>query len=49
MCLTFGHVGCCDSTKNKHARHFQATGYPTVRSFVRGEHWRWCYVDQAMV
>ena len=26
LCLTCGHVGCCDSSKNKHAtKHFHAT------------------------
>jgi Zn-finger in ubiquitin-hydrolases and other protein len=27
LCLTCGHVGCCDSSPNRHARkHFFATG-----------------------
>ena len=47
LCLTCGHVGCCDSSKNKHAtRHFHATKHPVVRSFEPGENWRWCFVDQ---
>ncbi len=30
-CMICGHVGCCDSSPNKHAgRHFQATGHPIV-------------------
>jgi uncharacterized UBP type Zn finger protein len=30
-CLTCGHIGCCDSSKNKHAtRHFHATEHPLV-------------------
>lgn len=50
MCLTCGHVGCCDSSKNKHAtKHFQATGHPIMRSIERGESWRWCFVDQVEV
>lgn len=37
-CLTRGHVGCCDSSKNKHAtRHFHATKHPLVQSFEPGE------------
>jgi uncharacterized UBP type Zn finger protein len=48
MCLTCGHVGCCDSSKNKHAsRHFRAAGHPLIRSIQPGERWIWCYVDQA--
>ena len=47
LCATCGHVGCCDSSKNKHAtRHFQATGHPIIKSFQPGEDWGWCYVDQ---
>jgi uncharacterized UBP type Zn finger protein len=50
LCLTCGHVGCCDSSKNKHAtKHFRATGHPIVRSFEKGENWAWCYVDDMMV
>lgn len=47
MCLTCGHVGCCDSSKNKHAtKHFHATSHPLVRSIEPGEDWMWCYVDE---
>jgi len=47
LCLICGHVGCCDSSKNKHAtRHYHATEHPLVRSIEPGESWVWCYVDQ---
>ena len=47
VCLTCGHVGCCDDSKNKHAtRHFHATGHPVIRSKEPGETWGWCYVDR---
>ena len=47
LCLTCGHVGCCDSSKNKHAtRHFHSTQHPLVRSIEPGEDWMWCYVDE---
>ncbi|HEX8684226.1 MAG TPA: UBP-type zinc finger domain-containing protein [Ardenticatenaceae bacterium] len=50
LCLTCGHVGCCDSSKNKHAtKHFHATEHPIIRSHERGENWRWCYMDQMVV
>jgi len=46
LCLICGHVGCCDSSKNKHAtKHFHAVGHPLVRSVEPGERWMWCYVD----
>jgi len=47
LCLTCGHVGCCDSSKNKHAtKHYHATNHPIVRSIEPGEDWGWCYVDE---
>ncbi len=47
ICLTCGHVGCCDSSKNRHAtKHFHATGHPVIQSFQPGERWLWCYVDE---
>jgi len=50
MCLTCGHVGCCDSSKNRHAtKHFEATGHAIIQSHQPGETWRWCYVDQEIV
>ena len=46
MCLECGHVGCCDSSKNRHARaHFASTHHPIIQSAERGEKWRWCYID----
>jgi len=50
LCLTCGHVGCCDSSKNKHAtKHFQTTQHPIIKSFQPGEEWGWCYVDEEML
>jgi uncharacterized UBP type Zn finger protein len=50
LCLTCGHVGCCDSSKNKHAtKHAHATHHPLVRSIEPGESWIWCYVDDEIV
>ena len=49
MCMTCGHVGCCDSSPNRHATaHHAATGHPIVRSAQPGEEWSWCYEDQLM-
>jgi uncharacterized UBP type Zn finger protein len=50
MCLSCGHVACCDSTPNQHATgHFMNTSHPVMRSFEPGEEWRWCYVDRKVV
>jgi uncharacterized UBP type Zn finger protein len=33
ICLTCGHVGCCDSSKNRHAtKHFHQSQHPMMRS-----------------
>ncbi len=47
MCLTCGHVACCDSSKNKHAtKHFHSSHHALMRSIEPEEGWIWCYVDQ---
>lgn len=50
ICLQCGHVGCCDSSKNKHATaHYHATGHSVIQSFETSEEWGWCYVDEVFV
>jgi uncharacterized UBP type Zn finger protein len=50
MCLTCGHVGCCDSSPHQHATaHFKLTGHPVMRSIEPGETWRWCYIDSELL
>ena len=47
LCLTCGHVGCCDSSPGRHAtKHFHKEGHPVMASFEPGERWAWCYVDE---
>jgi uncharacterized UBP type Zn finger protein len=47
ICLTCGHVGCCDSSPNRHATaHNRATAHPIIRSLEPGEEWSWCYPDE---
>ena len=47
MCMECGHVGCCDSSPNKHAtKHFHKIKHPIMRSIEPGESWGWCYVDE---
>ena len=47
ICLTCGHVGCCDDSPNRHATaHNHATSHPIIRSLEPGEDWSWCYVDE---
>jgi len=47
LCLSCGHVGCCDSSKNKHAtKHSRRTKHALARSIEPGETWVWCYIDE---
>ena len=47
MCMTCGHVGCCNSSKNKHAtKHFTDSDHPIMKSVTEGEEFMWCYVDE---
>jgi uncharacterized UBP type Zn finger protein len=50
MCLTCGHVACCDSSPHRHASaHHARTAHPVMRSAEPGETWRWCFLDQRLV
>jgi uncharacterized UBP type Zn finger protein len=50
LCLSCGHVGCCDSSPNKHATaHFRGTAHPVVQSYEPGEDWCWCFADELVV
>jgi len=47
MCVSCGHIGCCDSSPQRHASvHHEATDHPVARSAEPGEDWRWCFVDE---
>ena len=50
LCMTCGHVGCCDQSPNRHATaHFHANaGHPVIRSYEPHEDWWYCYVDDLM-
>jgi uncharacterized UBP type Zn finger protein len=50
ICMTCGHVGCCDSSPNRHATaHFHGTHHPVMRSLEPGDHWGWCYEDRLTI
>ncbi len=50
LCLTCGHVGCCDKSPGTHAtKHFHSTQHPVIQSYEPGEDWGWCYVDEEML
>ena len=46
MCLTCGHVGCCDSSKNRHATgHFLQTAHAIMQA-IGEQDWKYCYIDK---
>jgi uncharacterized UBP type Zn finger protein len=50
LCLGCGHVGCCDSSPNRHATaHFHGTHHPVVQSFQPDEDWMYCYEDDIVM
>lgn len=47
LCLTCGHVGCCDQSRNRHAsRHWHSAHHPIIQSLEPGEDWVWCFEDE---
>jgi hypothetical protein len=47
ICLSCGHVGCCDDSPNRHAsRHAATVDHPIIRSLEPGEEWSWCFKDE---
>jgi uncharacterized UBP type Zn finger protein len=50
LCLSCGHVGCCNDSKNRHAsKHYLATDHPIVKPMEAGEDWLWCFADEVML
>jgi hypothetical protein len=46
LCMTCGHVGCCDSSPGRHARrHHEDTGHHVIRSAEPGDNWSYCLED----
>ena len=46
VCMSCGHVGCCDSSPSHHATaHFRSAGHPIIQSYEPGEDWWYCYID----
>ena len=50
LCLSCGHVGCCDNSPNRHAtKHFKHSHHPVIRSYEPGEEWAYCYEDEQFI
>src|SRR5215212_4352878 len=50
LCLTCGHVGCCDNSPGRHATaHYHHTQDPLIQSLEPEEDWAWCYPDEVFI
>lgn len=50
LCVTCGHVGCCESQLAHATKHWVETGHPNTIPVPAGElAWRWCYADDMYV
>ena len=50
VCLTCGHVGCCEDSEHAHAlQHFNSTGHPLIAPLADSEAWIWCYLHRRYV
>jgi uncharacterized UBP type Zn finger protein len=46
LCLTYGHVGCRDSSIGQHAtKYHHDTGHPVIQA-LQEISWKWCYVHE---
>jgi CPA1 family monovalent cation:H+ antiporter len=44
VCLSCGHVGCCDSTRGHATSHARQSGHPVIRSLpLSAGSFTWCY------
>ena len=47
ICLSCGHVGCCDDSPGRHAtQHASGSSHPIIRSLEPREEWCWCFADE---
>jgi CPA2 family monovalent cation:H+ antiporter-2 len=50
ICMSCGHVGCCDTSPHRHARaHWEESRHALMKSAEPGEDWAWCYIDEAVL
>lgn len=48
VCLTCGHVGCCDSSNGHATAHSQANSHAIIRSLpLSDSSFTWCYACKA--
>ncbi|QSB14712.1 UBP-type zinc finger domain-containing protein [Natronosporangium hydrolyticum] len=49
-CLSCQHIGCCDSSPQRHAsRHWRRSDHPVASSAEPREGWAWCFPDELLL
>jgi len=44
VCLTCGHIGCCETTSGHALAHSKSSGHPLIRELpIRERSFTWCY------
>ncbi len=50
LCVTCGHIGCCESQLAHGTKHWLETGHPNTVPAAPGPYeWKWCYDDDMYV
>jgi uncharacterized UBP type Zn finger protein len=50
LCVTCGHVGCCESQLAHGTKHWVESGHPNTTPAAPGPlRWKWCYQDDMYV
>ncbi len=50
LCVTCGHIGCCESQLAHGTKHWLESGHPNTVSAEPGAFdWKWCYADDMYV
>ena len=50
VCMTCGHVGCCETTNGHALAHSKSSGHPLIRQLPISENsFTWCYGCNAYV
>ncbi len=49
ICLTCGHVGCCESSNAHNTDHFKQTSHPLIKPYRCDYDWLWCYSCEAFL
>jgi len=50
VCMTCGHIGCCETTNGHALAHSKSSSHPLIRELpISGRSFTWCYSCNAYV